>query len=133
MFGTRADLKTKLAGKKMFTRDDCPFCEDIATHTRIIWKGTYWAILYNMYPYIDGGKHTMLVPIRHVAFSHDISPAEYSELSDAYMFLRDFYAGDEYFSFTRESFAQRSVEHVHTHFLPGDLARSAIVNMLTSQ
>ena len=63
----------------------------------------------------------MLVPYRHIAFSYHLSSEETTELSDAYKFLKNFYGEENYFSTTRESMANRSVEHLHTHFLPGRL------------
>ena len=75
----------------------------------------------------------MLVPIAHRKFSHEVSSEEYGELPTVYTKIEKFYAGKEYFSFTRESFAERSVEHLHTHFLPGDLKRITLVKMLEGQ
>ncbi|MBC7503389.1 hypothetical protein H7169_00245 [Candidatus Gracilibacteria bacterium] len=132
-FGTRADLKKKLAGKEMFGKEDCPFCIDLKTNERVLWKGYYWAIIYNLYPYTHGAKHLMLIPIRHACFSHEITNTEYSELHESYDFIEKFYNGDSYFSFTRESISERSVEHVHTHFISGQLKRKTLVEMLKAQ
>jgi hypothetical protein len=75
----------------------------------------------------------MLIPIRHVCFSHEILTHEYSELPDAYAYIRDIYGDIPYFSFTRESLRERSVEHVHTHFISGHLKRNTLVAMLKEQ
>lgn len=101
----------------MFGRDDCPFCDDIETGERVIWSNKDWAILWNLYPYMIDAKHIMLVPRQHTRFSHEVSEQEWSSIGEAYTFLEEFYGGDEYFSFTRESFSERSVEHLHTHFI----------------
>ena len=75
----------------------------------------------------------MLIPIDHVRFSHEIKANEHSELGEAYSFIKEFYQDKPYFSFTRESLEERSVEHVHTHFISGDLERKTVVEMLKKQ
>jgi hypothetical protein len=37
-FGSRNDLKNKLAGKERFEKEDCPFCRYIKNNERILWK-----------------------------------------------------------------------------------------------
>lgn len=132
-FWTRADLKKKLGNKSIFWKEDCPFCMYLKTNEWVVWKWEYWAIIYNQYPYIMDGTHFMLIPTRHVCFSHELSTLEYSEIPYAYAYIRDFYGDIPYFSFTRESFNERSVEHVHTHFISGDLTRRSVTEMLKEQ
>lgn len=72
----------------------------------------------------------MLIPIRHVKYTHELTANEWSELGQAHAFIEQFYREYDYFSFTRESMANRSVEHVHTHFLPGKIKRSKVVELL---
>ena len=59
----------------------------------------------------------MLIPVRHVHFSYELTSEEMAEIVEAYEYIRDFYADGKYFSFTRESLIGRSVEHLHTHFI----------------
>ena len=132
-FWTRSDLKKKLGDKSMFWKEDCPFCIDLKTNERVLWKWEYWAIIYNRYPYTHWAKHLMLIPIRHARFSHEITHTEYGELHISYDFIKKFYDKESYFSFTRESFGERSVEHVHTHFISGSLKRKTLVEMLKEQ
>ena len=132
-FWTRDDLKKKLAGKHMFWEEDCPFCIDLKIDERIIWRWEHWAIRYNQYPYIMDSTHFMLIPIRHVHFSHEILAHEYCELPEAYLYISTFYGDIPYFSFTRESLNERSVEHIHTHFISGHLKRKTLVEMLKEQ
>ncbi len=66
----------------------------------------------------------MAVPKRHIAFSYELLEEEISELQDIYRFMKDFFekAGEkDYFSATRETMGNRSVEHYHIHFIPGRL------------
>jgi len=70
----------------------------------------------------------MLIPIRHIQYNHELLSEESIELPLAYKYIKDFYKEEQYFSFTRESMANRSVEHVHTHFLPWKLKRCGCKN-----
>jgi hypothetical protein len=75
----------------------------------------------------------MLIPIEHHSYSHEVSWVEYSELHDAEQFIKEFFDEEWYFSFTRESMSERSVEHLHTHYIPGKLKRRIITEMLIEQ
>lgn len=132
-FGTHNDLKNKLWWKERFEREDCPLCRDIEKSSNMLWKGEYWTILYNLYPYIAWWKHIMLVPIEHYCYSYDISAIEYTELTLAEKYIKEFFGEEWYFSFTRESMAERSVEHLHTHYIPGKLKRRTLTEMLIEQ
>lgn len=63
----------------------------------------------------------MLVPYEHKKFSYELTTEETSEMADAYKFIKDFYGNGKYFSATRETMDNRSIEHFHIHFLPGRL------------
>jgi len=58
---------------------------------------------------------------------------EYSELADAEKYIKEFFGEEWYFSFTRESMSERSVEHFHTHYIPGRLKRRVLTEMLLEQ
>jgi diadenosine tetraphosphate (Ap4A) HIT family hydrolase len=90
-----------------------------AGHT--VWKGKYWYIIHNTYPYSGDSDHLMAIPCGHKTYSHELSSDEVLELADIYAFMRDYYGERQYFSCTRESMANRSIEHLHMHFLPGKL------------
>jgi diadenosine tetraphosphate (Ap4A) HIT family hydrolase len=132
-FWTYTDLQKRLGGKERFGEDDCPFCRDIKESRRIIWKWKFWCIILNDFPYIHTGEHIMLIPIRHIQYNHELLSEESSELPIAYRYIKNFYKQNQYFSFTRESMANRSVEHVHTHFLPWRIKRDTIVKMMHDQ
>ncbi len=132
-FWNYADLKKSLGDKKRFWKEDCPFCRDIQTGERVYWKWEYWSVLYNSYPYILSGDHFMAIPIRHVTYGHELTSNEWSELSRIQEHLRETFRNVDYFSFTRESLAERSVEHYHMHFIKGDITRRAIIEMLKEQ
>jgi diadenosine tetraphosphate (Ap4A) HIT family hydrolase len=66
-------------------------------------------------------------------YSFDLSKEEIGELQDIYIFVKSFFWEKEYFSFTRESMANRSVEHLHIHFLVGKLQWKYLRKMLEKQ
>jgi diadenosine tetraphosphate (Ap4A) HIT family hydrolase len=63
----------------------------------------------------------MATPYEHKAFSHELGSDEIAELQDIYAFMKVYYGEKNYFSSTRETLANRSVEHYHMHFIPGAL------------
>ncbi len=119
--------------KKVFSKDDCPFCDLESNKERILWRWKYWFIIQNKYPYSGQENHLMLVPYLHKIFSHELNSGETEELAEAYKWIKQFYSEQIYFSCTRESMANRSVEHFHTHFLPGKLQWKYLRNMLMNQ
>ncbi len=116
-----------------YGKDDCPFCDVDANKESIIWKGKHWFIIHNTFPYTGQKNHLMAVPFIHKKFSHELENFETEELTEVYKQIQKFYAQQIYFSFTRESLANRSVEHLHIHFVPGKLQGKYIRNMLMKQ
>lgn len=84
----------------------------------LLWEGEYWRIFQNKFPYSGDARHIMATPKNHRIFSADLMPEEWSEFALVHHFVRDFYKGESYFSCTRETLSNRSVEHLHIHFLP---------------
>ena len=72
----------------------------------------------------------MVIPFEHKKFSHEFSSEEMGELSDVYRFMKDYYGERDYFSATRETMANRSIEHYHMHFIPGKLQGKFLRKML---
>lgn len=118
---------------RILGKDECPFCHISAQKDHTFWKGNYWYILHNIYPYSGDEKHLMAVPYNHKAFSHELDSDEISELSEIYRWMKEFYGEDDYFSCTRETLGNRSIEHYHMHFLPGKLQGKYIRKMLENQ
>jgi diadenosine tetraphosphate (Ap4A) HIT family hydrolase len=54
-------------------------------------------------------------------------------MKDIYKFVKEYFWDEKYFSCTRESIANRSVEHIHMHFIPGKLQWKYIRKMLENQ
>lgn len=123
----------KLLGHGILGKDECPFCDLEWNKNRIIWRGKYWYLIHNKYPYSGNEKHIMAVPYRHIQFSTDLSAQEHLEMGDVYEAVKRFYGEENYFSATRETMANRSIEHLHMHFIPGKLQWKYLRCMLENQ
>lgn len=113
--------------------DRCPFCNIENQEEYIVWKGRYWYIARNMLSYSWTEKHVMAIPYKHRIFSHELDSDEILELGEIHRFIASFFGKEEYFSCTRESIANRSVEHIHMHFIPGRLKWIFLRKMLEMQ
>ena len=114
-------------------KNRCPFCKENLEKEYIIHENQYWLIIYNKFPYLWVKKHIMLIPRKHIRFSYEISPDMYSSLWEMYNFISEYYWNEEYFSLTRESFWGRSIEHLHTHFIPWKIHGSDVEGILKKQ
>lgn len=133
--GTREELHKKLEKiwKKIYGKDDCPFCDIVWQKEHILWKGNFWYILHNLYSYSWNDKHIMAVPYEHKIYSTDLMIQEIQELEIVYKKVKEFFWEENYFSFTRETMANRSVEHFHIHFLVWKLQGKYLRKMLQNQ
>lgn len=131
--GTREEYHAQIWNGVLW-KDKCPFCDLEINRNRIIWEGKYWYIIHNKYPYSGNEKHLMAVPYRHVAFTHELEDEEFRELKKVHDFIKQYYSTeDDYFSATRETMGNRSIEHMHMHFLPGRLQGKYVRCMLENQ
>ena len=129
---SRKEYREKM-GKEVYGKDDSPFCKKEEQKTHIVWEGKYWYILHNLSSYSGDHRHIMAVPYEHICFSKDISPEHFQELQQVHLIAEKFFWDQIYFSFTRESMANRSVEHLHMHFLVGKLQWKFLRKMLEVQ
>lgn len=130
--GTREEYH-KWKGKELFWKDDCPFCDIEWQKWHIIWKGGFWYILHNLFPYSWTEKHIMAIPYEHKKWSIELTSEELLELKVIYEFAKDWFWEENYFSCTRETMANRSVEHFHIHFVPWKLQGKYLRKMLQNQ
>lgn len=119
--------------KEIFWKDDCPFCEKNKNKSHIIWEWKYWFLLYNISSYSWDHRHIMAIPNEHICFNTDLTPEYFKELLEVHKKVKSFFNDEHYFSFTRESIANRSVEHLHMHFLVGNLQWKFLRKMLEVQ
>jgi len=119
--------------KELVWKEDCPFCDINSQWDCVIWKGKYWYIQHNMYPYLWLKENIMAIPYSHKTFTHELSSEEYAEMSEVQKFVKSFFWDREYFSFIRETLWKRSIEHLHYHYLPWVLRTSRLENILREQ
>jgi len=133
--GTRKEYHDQIWDGVM-GKENCPFCDTEKTKNTLIHEMKYWKIILNKYPYSGQENHLMAVPIRHVQFVGGLHDEEFLELPKVHEFIRKFFEKQweqDYFSATRETMGNRSVEHYHMHFLPGRLQGKFLRSMLENQ
>ena len=131
--GTRWEYHKKI-WNSCYGEDNCILCEELKVNAEhIIWKWKHWFVIRNIYPYSGTQDHLMAVPYRHVKFSPELSCDEFSEMKEIHDFMKEYFGAEHYFSATRETMWNRSIEHIHMHFLPGILQGGFIRCMLENQ
>ncbi len=75
----------------------------------------------------------MLVPKRHVIESYTLTAEEMQEFPLAQKVIHDFFWEQKYFSMMRESPENRSLEHMHYHYLPGQIHYKNVEQMLRDE
>ena len=114
-------------------KSDCPFC-DIEKHKDIlIWEWKYLKIIHNRFPMLGRKDHFMIIPKRHVILTSELSDNELIEMREAEKQMEIMYDGKRYFSFIRQAVANRSLEHLHYHYLPGNLPYRSTEDILRKQ
>lgn len=119
--------------KWIMGKKDCHFCEINEDINNILHRTQYWTIMENFAPYSWNHQHIMAMPKSHKAYAYEFSLEEFQDLQKVHKFVKEFYGNESYFSMTRETLSNRSVEHYHMHFLPGKLSDTPIINMLKDQ
>jgi len=127
---TRKEYHSK-KWKKIYGLEDCPFCDN--SKVKKIWEWKYWYIVRNFAPYSGDEKHLMVIPHKHKKYSIELSKEEFWELVEIHKFMKDFYQDENYFSVIRETMWNRSVEHLHIHFIPWRLQWKYLRKMLENQ
>ena len=123
----------KKRNTKLIWEKNCPFCNIKWQWECVIWKGKYWYIQHNMYPYLWLKNHIMAIPYSHKIFANELSAEEFSEMSEVQKFIKNFYWDEDYFSFMRETVWSRSIKHLHYQYLPWILKINKIENLLKEQ
>ena len=129
---TRSEYHNK-KWKDIYWEEDCPFCQPKDQKWHTCWEGKYWYILHNLYPYSWNDRHLMAVPYKHKKVFLELDDTEILELREIHEFVKNFYWEQNYFSCLRETMANRSVEHLHIHFIPWKLQGKYLRKMLMDQ
>jgi len=127
-FSERAEWEKNKPADKW--RSDCPFCKE---NDLCIWEWKYLRIIHNKFPILWRDDHLMLIPKRHVVLTTDLNDNELLEMRDAEKYIENFFNGEKYFSFVRQSLENRSLEHLHYHYCPGNIWYHTVEEMLRKQ
>ena len=122
-----------LTREKILGKDECPFCDSDGQSGHTLLKGKYWYILKNLFPYSGDSDHLMVVPYEHKEYAYELTEGELLELRMIYAYMKEYFKNKEYFSCTRETMGNRSIEHYHMHFIPGKLQGKYLRKMLELQ
>ena len=108
-------------------KDNCPFClYDLSETNEILYKTEYWIIMYNNNPYFDIKRTLIAFPKRHSEFTTELTKEEFWDLIEVNKFMKTFFEDQEYFSLLRESKSNKSVEHLHYHYIPWIIGQKVI-------
>ena len=111
----------------------CVFCEAFLDKHYVIFETEHWRVIHNKYPILWLREHIMAIPKQHIKYAYEISAEIMGEYPQVEKFVSDFYAGASYFTFMRESLQNRSLEHIHYHFLPGKMNYKHLEYILLEQ
>lgn len=131
-FITRKEYHAK-KGKKVFWKQDCPFCDREEKKDYMVWDWKHWFILIAKWPYTGNAQHLMACPKEHICFSEWLQAEHWTELQEVHKFCKTYFWNSDYFQATRETMGNRSVEHYHLHFIAGRLQGKYLRNMLMNQ
>jgi len=112
---------------------ECPFCDRNQHKEYIIWEWKYFKIIHNKFPYWELKNHLLVIPIRCVSHTSNLSSEEYWEFPKIHDFMKKYYWEESYFSFIRERWTAKSIHHLHYHFLPGEIYDIPLEEMLKKQ
>jgi len=103
--------------KVYLTKEVCPFCTKLDKE-RIIFETDYWIVLPNKHPYFDDENQIMAIPKRHIEFTSHLNEDELKDFVNVEKWIREYYKDKwDYFSFIRQTKSNKSVEHMHYHYV----------------
>ncbi|MCH2188245.1 hypothetical protein MK079_00245 [Candidatus Gracilibacteria bacterium] len=103
---------------------DCPFCK--IDNDYLLYTGEYFSIKRNKYPYLGEKDCLLVIPHRHIEYTHELTSEEMSSFPEIEVFMKNFFKGRDYFSFIRQSMGNRSLRHLHYHYIPGTISSSCV-------
>ena len=105
--------------KLYFNLENCPFCTKL-DKKEIIFESELWIVLHNNYPYFKDQNNLIAIPKRHIEFTSGLKEEEFADFVNIEKWMKNYYKDKwEYFSFIRQSKSNKSVEHIHYHYLVG--------------
>lgn len=114
-FKTREDYQKNV---KYMDKNNCPFCKwRLEKEHNILFGTDYWLVIDALYPYFDEPWHLIVIPKKHREFTRELSKLEFWDFKEVEVFMKKHFWKKEYFSFIRQSKWNKSVEHLHYHYL----------------
>ena len=100
------------------TKENCVFCkEKISTTNKILYETDFWIIIYAKYPYFEESIHLLVLPKRHSEFTVDLKKEELADFLEVEKYIKVFFWDKDYFSLIRQSRSNKSIEHLHYHYI----------------
>lgn len=101
-----------------FTKENCPFCEEIEEDKKLILHETdFWQIRFNKFPYYWNNQNLMAFPKKHKTYTTELSDEEILDYKNVEKYMKDYFKWKNYYSFIRQGTWWRSIEHIHYHYL----------------
>ena|SRR5579872_7472531 len=99
----------------------CPFCNEKIVERQIVFHEHELLVLHDRAPLSKG--HLLIVPKRHVANAHELSPQEWKEFASILPRIlniyREAFYTDQYLLLEKNGpYAGQTVKHVHFHVIP---------------
>jgi diadenosine tetraphosphate (Ap4A) HIT family hydrolase len=105
----------------------CTFCDLENNNERILRKNEYRYIIHNLYPCgwpERGEKHLLLIPKKHLQFTHDLDSDQRWAKKDAEQWIHTYFSDQSYFSFIKHTDDIKSLQHIHYHYIVWNLYHS---------
>lgn len=114
-------------------KSQCAFCSEYIDLSYQIYETTHWRVLHNKFPVLWLKTQLLAIPKEHYTLAHEIPAEVMAEYPKIEKFVYQFYKWWPYFTFMRESLQNRSMEHIHYHFLPGKINYKHLEYVLLDQ
>ena len=114
-------------------RNNCPFCEENLDFDYVMHETKHWRVIHNKFPILWLKKHIMAIPKVHITAAWEIPAEVMSDYPLVEKFVCDFFNWESYFTFMRESIQNRSLEHIHYHFVPWKINYNHLEYILLEQ
>ena len=103
----------------------CPFCEEHLRRTHaapVEWRGKYWSITKNDYPYEGTTHHYLAITREHLTDIRELSDASSAELMRHFKKiakLKKIKGGTVVMRFGDTNRTTATIEHLHAHIIAG--------------
>jgi len=111
---------------RYFWKDNCPFCTNLKENNEILFENNFWIVVKNKYPYFNCSKWLLAFPKKHKELTSELENEELISFVEVEKFMKNFYWENDYFSFIRQTKSNKSVEHMHYHYILGNISAENI-------